>query len=49
MTEVDLDAGSAIGEVHKIHVTSESYEEDGVHYLLRAPESAIQRIRAMLR
>jgi hypothetical protein len=34
MTEVDLvvpyDAGSAIGEVHKVHVISESYEGDGV-------------------
>ena len=52
MTEVDLvvpyDAGSAIGEVHKVHVISESYEEDGVHYRVRAPESAIERIRAML-
>jgi GTPase len=53
MTEVDLvvpyDAGSAIGEVHKVHVISESYEADGVHYRVRAPESAIERIRAMLR
>jgi len=53
MTEVDLvvpyDAGSAIGEVHKVHVISESYEGDGVHYRVRAPESAIERIRAMLR
>jgi GTP-binding protein HflX len=52
MTEVDLvvpyDAGSAIGEVHKVHVISESYAEDGVHYRVRAPESAIERIRAML-
>jgi len=53
MTEVDLvvpyDAGSVIGEVHKVHVISESYEKDGVHYRVRAPESAIERIRAMLR
>jgi GTPase len=53
MTEGDLvvpyDAGSAIGEVYKVHVISESYEEDGVHYRVRAPESAIERIRAMLR
>jgi GTPase len=53
MTEVDLvvpyDAGSAIGEVHKVHVISESYEEDGVHYRVRAPEPAIERLRAMLR
>src|SRR6266446_4513493 len=53
MTEVDLvvpyDAGSAIGEVHKVHVISESYKEDRVHYRVRAPESAIERIRAMLR
>ena len=53
MTEVDLvvpyDAGSVIGEVHKVHVVSESYEADGVHYRVRAPESAIERIRAMLR
>ena len=53
MTEVDLvvpyDAGSAIGEVHKLHVISESYEGDGVHYRLRAAVSAIERIRAMLR
>jgi GTP-binding protein HflX len=52
MTEADLvvpyDAGSAIGEVHKVHVISESYEEDGVHNRVRAPESAIERIRAML-
>ena len=53
MTDVDLvvpyDAGSAIGEIHKVHVISESYEADGVHYRVRAPESAIERIRAMLR
>jgi len=53
MTEVDLvvpyDAGSAIGEIHKVHVISESYEGDGVHYRVRAAESAIERIRAMLR
>jgi GTP-binding protein HflX len=53
MTEVDLvvpyAAGSAIGEIHKIHVVSESYEEDGVHYRVRAPRPAIERIRAMLR
>ena len=53
MTEADLvvpyAAGSAIGEVHKIHVISESYEGDGVHYRVRATESAIERIRAMLR
>ncbi len=34
MTEVELvvpyDAGSAIGEIHKVHVLSESYEGDGV-------------------
>ena len=34
MTEVYLvvsyDAASAIGEVHKVHVISESYEEDSV-------------------
>ena len=53
MTEVDLvvpyDAGSAIGEVHKVNVVSESYEADGVHYRVRARASAIERIRAMLR
>ncbi len=53
MTEVELvvpyDAGSAIGEIHKVHVISESYEGDGVHYRVRAPEAAIERIRAMLR
>lgn len=53
MTEVDLvvpyDAGRAIGEIHKVHVISSSYEADGVHYRVRAPESAIERIRAMLR
>jgi GTP-binding protein HflX len=53
MTEVDLvvpyAAGSAIGEIHKIHVISEAYEADGVHYRVKAPESAIERIRAMLR
>ena len=53
MTEVELvvpyNAGRAIGEVHKIHVISESYEDDGVHYRVRASASAIERIRAMLR
>ena len=53
MAEVDLvvpyDAGRAIGEIHKIHVISESYEGDGVHYRVRAQKSAIERIRAMLR
>jgi GTP-binding protein HflX len=53
MTEVELvvpyDAGRAIGEIHKVHVISESYEGDGVHYRVRAPEAAIERIRAMLR
>jgi GTPase len=53
MTEVDLvvpyGAGSAIGLVHKVHVVSESYEGDGVHYRVRAPASAIERIRAVLR
>ena len=53
MTEVDLvvpyAAGSAIGELHKLHVISESYEGDGVHYRVRAPRPAIDRIRAMLR
>jgi GTPase len=52
MTEVELvvpyDAGSAIGEIHKVHVISESYEGDGVHYRVRAPEAAVERIRAML-
>ena len=52
MTEVDLivpyNAGSVIGEVHKVHVISESYEGDGVHYRVRGPGSAIERIRAML-
>jgi GTP-binding protein HflX len=52
MTEVELvvpyDAGRAIGEIHKVHVISESYEGDGVHYRVRAPEAAIERIRAML-
>ncbi len=49
MIEVDLvvpyDAGRAIGEIHKVHVISESYEGDGVHYRVRAPEAAIERIR----
>ena len=53
MTDVELvvpyDAGSAIGEIHKVHVLSESYEGDGVHYRVRAPKAAIDRIRAMLR
>jgi GTPase len=53
MTEVELvvpyDAGRAIGEIHKAHVISESYEGDGVHYRVRAPAAAIERIRAMLR
>ena len=46
---VPYDAGSAIGEIHKIHVLSESYEGDGVHYRVRAPKAAIDRLRAMLR
>jgi GTPase len=53
MTEVDLvipyNAGSAVGEIRKVHVISESYEGDGVHYRVRAPASAIERIRTMLR
>jgi len=53
MTEVDLvvpyDAGRAIGEIHKVHVISESYAPDGVHYRVRASDSAIERVRAMLR
>lgn len=53
MTEVDLvipyNAGRAIGEIHKVHVISESYEADGVHYRVRAPEAAVERIRAILR
>jgi len=53
MTDAELvvpyDAGSAIGEIHKVHVLSESYEGDGVHYRVRAPKAAIDRIRAMLR
>jgi len=53
MTEVELvvpyDAGRAIGEIHKAHVISESYEGDGVHYRVRAPGSAVDRIRALLR
>ena len=53
MTEVDLvvpyDAGRAIGEIHKVHVVSESYEADGVHYRVRARAAAIEQIRAMLR
>jgi GTP-binding protein HflX len=52
MAEIDLvvpyDAGRVIGEVHKIHVITESYEKDGVHYRVRAPAPAIERIRAML-
>ncbi len=53
MTEVDLvvpyDTGGAIAEVHKLNVISESYEADGVHYRVKAPASAIERVRAMLR
>jgi hypothetical protein len=53
MSELDLvvpyGAGRAIGEIHKLNVISESYQGDGVHYRVRAPESAIERIRAMLR
>src|SRR5688572_14901185 len=53
MSELDLvvpyDAGRAIGEIYKLHVISESYQGDGVHYHVRAPASAIERIRAMLR
>jgi GTP-binding protein HflX len=52
MAEIDLvvpyNAGSAIAEVHKVRVISESYEADGVHYRVRAPAPAIERIRAML-
>ena len=54
MTEADLvvpygAAGRAIGEIHKLHVVSESYEADGVHYRVRARASAIEPIRGMLR
>src|SRR5207247_4797308 len=49
MTEVDLvvpyDAGRAIGEVHKVHVISESYEADGVPYRVRGAASAVERVR----
>src|SRR5207247_8608148 len=52
MTEVELvvpyDAGSAIGEIHKAHVISESDEGDGGHYRVRAPEAALARVRARL-
>jgi GTPase len=46
---VPYDAGRAIGEIHKLNVISESYQGDGVHYRVRAPDSAIERIRALLR
>jgi hypothetical protein len=50
MTEVELvvpyDAGRAIAE--KVHVLSQSFEADGVHYRVRAPDAAIERIRARL-
>jgi hypothetical protein len=46
---VPYDAGRAIGEIHKLNVISESYQGDGVHYRVKAPESAIERIRALLR
>jgi GTPase len=53
MTDAELvvpyGAGRAIGEIQKVHVLSQSYEGDGVHYRVRAPEAAIERIRAMLR
>jgi GTP-binding protein HflX len=53
MTEADLvvpyGAGRAIGEIHKLHVVSESYEADGVHYRVRGRASAIEPIRGMLR
>jgi GTP-binding protein HflX len=53
MAEIELvvpyGAGSAIGEIHKVHVISESFEGDGVHYRVRAPVAAIERIRAVLR
>ena len=46
---VPYGAGSVIGEIHKLHVVSESFEADGVHYRVKAPESAIERVRTMLR
>ena len=53
MTEVELivpyGAGRAIAEIHKVHVISQSYEGDGVRFRVKAPEAAIERIRAMLR
>jgi GTP-binding protein HflX len=52
MTEVEIvvpyDAGRAVAEIHKVHVISQSFEGDGVHYRVRAPDAAIERIRAML-
>jgi GTP-binding protein HflX len=52
MSEVELvvpyDAGRAIAEIHKVHVISQSFEGDGIHYRVRAPDGAIERIRAML-
>ena len=46
---VPYDAGRAIAEVHKVHVISESYEADGVHYRVRAPKVAVEQLRAILR
>jgi hypothetical protein len=39
----DAAAHPGVGQI------SESYEADGVHYRVRAPKAAIDRIRAMLR
>lgn len=52
MIDVDLvvpyDKSVLIGEIHKVIVLTESYEDNGVHYTVRAAPGAVDRLRALL-
>lgn len=39
---------SLIGEFHKVHVVSEVYEEDGIHYSVKADAGALARLAALV-
>jgi GTP-binding protein HflX len=41
-------ASKVIGEVHKANVLSQSYEDDGVHFKIRASQAVIDRIKSLL-
>lgn len=46
---VPYDRGSLIGEIRDhANVLDERFEDDGIHYHLRAPEALVQRLRARL-